>query len=92
MERRSYATFMKRWPGKHAIVTSPQVGFEEYLQRCSNRALSEDDVIGIMAGDLQRIRDYPARGFQIPQEIPDDVWDAFEQLVRAGYDAHLARA
>jgi hypothetical protein len=44
-----------------------------------------------MVGDLQRIREYPARGFQIPQDIPDDVWDAYEQLVRAGYDRHLMK-
>jgi uncharacterized SAM-binding protein YcdF (DUF218 family) len=91
MERRSYATFMKRWPGKRAVVTSPQASFEEYLARYSNDALTEDEVIGIMVGDLQRIRDYPARGFQIPQEIPADVWNAFEELVRLGYDTHLAR-
>jgi hypothetical protein len=34
---------------------------------------------------------YPARGFQIAQEIPDDVWQAFEELVAAGYDRHLVR-
>jgi len=89
MERRSYATFMKRWPGKRVVVTSPQVPFEEYLARYSNAALSEADVIGIMVGDLQRIRDYPVRGFQIPQEIPADVREAFDELVRLGYDTHL---
>ena len=90
MERRSYATFMKVWPGKRLIVTSPQVPFDEYLARYSNEALTEADVIGIMVGDLQRIRDYPARGFQIAQDIPDDVWAAYEELVRLGYDTHLA--
>ncbi|HET7696037.1 MAG TPA: YdcF family protein [Vicinamibacterales bacterium] len=90
MERRSYATFMKRWPGKQVVVTSPQVPFDEYLARYSNAALSEAEVIGIMVGDLQRIRDYPARGFQIPQEIPADVWAAFEELVALGYDTHLS--
>ena len=30
--------------------------------------------VSIMVGDLQRVRVYPARGFQIPQDIPDDVW------------------
>ena len=39
-------------------------------ERVSNEALSRDDVIGIMVGDLQRIRIYPAKGFQIPQDIP----------------------
>jgi uncharacterized SAM-binding protein YcdF (DUF218 family) len=91
MERRSYATFMKRWPEKRVVVTSPQVSFDEYLARYSNDALTDDDVVGIMVGDLQRIRDYPARGFQIPQEIPAGVWEAFEELVQLGYDTHLAR-
>ena len=89
MERRSYATFKKLWPEKEALVTSPQVSFEEYLRRYSNEALSSDDVVSIMVGDLQRIRLYPARGFQIPQDIPDEIWDAFEELVAAGYDRHL---
>jgi uncharacterized SAM-binding protein YcdF (DUF218 family) len=91
MERRSYATFMKNWPEKRFVVTSPQIGFEEYLERYSNDALNPDDVISIMVGDLQRIREYPEKGFQIPQEIPEDVWAAYEELVRAGYDTRLLR-
>ena len=89
MERRSYATFRKVWPEKAVTVTSPQVSFDEYLARYSNGALSADEVVCIMVGDLQRIRDYPARGFQIPQEIPPDVWAAAEELIAAGYDTHL---
>jgi uncharacterized SAM-binding protein YcdF (DUF218 family) len=89
MERRSYATFKKRWPGKEIAVTSPQVSMDEYLASYSNAALSADDVISIMVGDLERIREYPRRGFQIDQEIPAEVWDAFRALVEAGYDRHL---
>ena len=86
MERRSYATFRQVWPEKPVVVTSPQVSFDEYLAAYTNAALSKEDVIGIMVGDLQRIRVYPAKGFQIEQEIPDDVWAAYEELVRLGYD------
>jgi uncharacterized SAM-binding protein YcdF (DUF218 family) len=89
MERRSFATFKRHWPEKDVIVTSPRVPFDEYLKGYSNQALSNDDVIAIMVGDLQRIRLYPAKGFQIPQDIPQDVWNAFEELVRAGYDKYL---
>jgi len=89
MERRSYATFRKVWPEKRVIVTSPQESMDDYLRRYSHAALSADDVISIMVGDLQRIRLYPAKGFQIHQDIPDDVWQAYEQLVEAGYDRHL---
>ncbi len=89
MERRSYATFASVCPGKQAIVTSPQGSFEQYLSRHSNASLSWDEIVSIMVGDLQRIRVYPGLGFQIEQDIPEDVWDAFEELVRAGYDTHL---
>ena len=92
MERRAYATFKKLWPDVDLIVTSPQVSFEEYLRQYSNETLSPDDVVSIMVGDLQRIRLYPEKGFQIPQDIPDDVWDAYTELVAAGYDKHLIGA
>ena len=89
MERRSYATFRQFWPEKEVIVTSPQVSFRDYLREYSSRSLSAADVVSIMVGDLQRIKLYPARGFQIEQEIPNEVWEAFETLVRAGYDKYL---
>jgi uncharacterized SAM-binding protein YcdF (DUF218 family) len=92
MERRSYATFRKVWPGKQVVVTSPQLSLDDYLDRFSHASLSRDDVISIMVGDLQRIKVYPARGFQIDQEIPPDVWDAFTGLVQAGYDKRLLTA
>jgi uncharacterized SAM-binding protein YcdF (DUF218 family) len=86
MERRAYATFMKFWPGKRVIVASPRISFSEY----PTEELPKDLVINIMVGDLQRIRIYPARGFQIEQEIPDDVWRSYERLVELGYNRHLA--
>lgn len=89
MERRSFATFRKLWPEKQVCVTSPQIGFEEYLDSYANDQLSVDDVISIMVGDLQRIKVYAEKGFQIPQPVPADVWSAYEELVVAGYDRHL---
>ena len=91
MERRSFATFRKVWPEKRVIVTSPQVSFDAYLNQYSNDTLSADDVVSIMVGDLQRVKVYAESGFQIPQEIPGDVWAAFEALVGAGYDSRLVR-
>ncbi len=89
MERRSYATFRKLWPEKDVLVTSPRLSLDDYLNRYSHGVLSPDDVISIMVGDLQRIRLYAEKGFQIHQDVPDDVWQAYEELVSAGYDRHL---
>jgi uncharacterized SAM-binding protein YcdF (DUF218 family) len=89
MERRSFATFRKVWPEKKVLVTSPRVSFDEYLDGYANEELSQDDVISIMVGDLQRIKLYPDKGFQIHQEVPHDVWSAYEELVKAGYNQRL---
>ncbi len=87
MERRAFATFRKVWPEKQALVTSPQILFENY----PNHEISKRDVIGIMVGDLQRIRLYPVKGFQIPQEIPPDVWAAGQKLIQLGYSQNLIK-
>ncbi len=89
MERRSFATFRKMWPQKEVTVTSPQAAFDEYLDSHANEELSADEVISIMVGDLQRIKVYAEKGYQIQQEIPPEVWSAYEELVRAGYNRHL---
>ena len=62
MERRSFATFRKVWPEKRVIVTSPQVSFDDYLNKYSNDTLSPDDVVSIMVGDLQRVKVYAESG------------------------------
>ena len=85
MQRRAYAPFKKVWPDKGVIVTAPQVSFEEY----PNTAISRDDIINIMVGDTKRMKIYSDRGFQIPQEIPGEVWSAYEELVRRGFTSHL---
>jgi uncharacterized SAM-binding protein YcdF (DUF218 family) len=85
MERRSYATFKKHWPDKQLLVTSPQIRFDNY----PNEEIPIDKVINIMVGDLQRIHIYPEKGFQIPQEIPVEIWEAYKELVEAGYHKQL---
>jgi len=87
MERRSYATFKKHWPGKKLFVTSAQISFEEY----PNEEIPLERVINIMVGDLQRIRFYPEKGFQIYQEIPEEVWNAYQRLIALGFDKHLMK-
>lgn len=87
MERRSYATIKRHWPDRILLVTSPQIAFEDYPQG----EITLEQVMHIMVGDLQRIRLYPERGYQIFQEIPGEVWRAWKRLVELGFDGHLLR-
>jgi len=88
MERRSFATFRVHWPDKKLLVTSPQVPFAEY----PTTEIPLERVINIMVGDLQRIIIYPAKGFQIHQEVPKEVMDAYEELIASGFDKHLSKS
>lgn len=82
MERRTYATGKVWWPDVNIIVTSPPILLEDY----PNESVSKGEHwLHAMVGDLQRIKEYPIKGFQIEQEIPENVWQAYEFLVREGY-------
>jgi hypothetical protein len=85
MERRTLATFARRWPEIEVLVTSPQVDFEGY----PTGEIRRDDVIHIMVGDLQRLIVYGRRGWSAPQDVPVEVLEAYERLVAAGYTRRL---
>jgi len=87
MERRTLATFQQRWPELPVVVTSPQMDFEAY----PSGDITREDVIHIMVGDLQRLMLYAERGWSARQGIPDEVMDAFQGLVAAGYTRRLLR-
>ncbi|ABN52159.1 MAG TPA: YdcF family protein [Hungateiclostridium thermocellum] len=89
MERRTYAAFKKLWEDIDVIVTSPQMELTEYLAGYRSGEITEDEVINVMVGDLQRIKMYPEKGFQVHQDIPKEVWDAYLKLVEMGYTKHL---
>ncbi len=89
MLRRTYATFMKQWPGEFSpqiFMSAINLTMDEYT---TNSYIKLDYMINIMVGDLQRIKEYPRLGFQIEQDIPVNVWEAYEELVRRGYTKHL---
>jgi uncharacterized SAM-binding protein YcdF (DUF218 family) len=85
--RRAYATFKKVWENVDVMVTSPRLQFSTQ----PGRYVTKYDLINEMVGDLQRIKIYPALGYQIPQKIPEDVWLAYEKLVSLRYNKHLIK-
>ncbi len=88
-ERRAYATGKKHWPDLRLIVTSPQIELEDYPNEINNH---NEHWLHSMVGDLERIRKYPTLGYQIEQEIPKNVWDAFNFLVSLGYTDKLIKS
>lgn len=85
MLRRSMATIKKVWSEKEVVVTAPKIDYENY----PNKLIAKDIFLNTMVGDMQRIKVYAEMGFQIQQKIPKKVWQAYEELVRRGFDKYL---
>jgi len=85
MERRTIAALEVQWPEVSFRASSPALGFEDY---CAGD-LTPELVTSAMAGDFQRILNYPALGFASAQETPEEVMEAFRLLVAAGFTEQL---
>lgn len=90
MERRITAAIGVYWPECRFSVTSPQLSIEEYISDALRQGVSENAAVSVIVGDFQRMELYARKGWQLPQEIPESCWRAFEALVALGFDTQLA--
>lgn len=91
MERRICAALGVYWPEVRITVTSPQVTIPEYLADAKRQGITENAAVSVIVGDFQRMDLYAQKGYQLPQEIPEEAWEAFRQLVAMGFDKQLAK-
>jgi uncharacterized SAM-binding protein YcdF (DUF218 family) len=84
-ERRAYATARKLWPEVEFVSASTPMTLPEYVHSIQDPRL----VIDMLVGSLQRLLIYPAQGFMISQEVPDDVIRAYERLASRGFTSRL---
>lgn len=85
MQRRAFATCQKLWPEVQAVCASDPINLVAYIASIGDVNL----VLNMLVGDLQRVIDYPARGFATKQKVPYDVLSAYERMIAAGYTARL---
>ena len=87
MAKRTWASGTKQWGEVKWYVSVPELSFEEYP---TENVLLES-TIQLMTGDLQRLRFYAEKGFQAPVEVPDEIWEVNERLIRDGFDTYALR-
>lgn len=85
MQRRAYATARKLWPGVDLVCASQDLTFDAYLRSIGDPRL----VVDMLVGDLQRVVEYPRRGFAVEQPVPAEVLAAYDRLVADGFDGRL---
>ncbi|GLY31433.1 hypothetical protein Kisp02_47980 [Kineosporia sp. NBRC 101731] len=85
-QRRAYATCRRLWPEVATVqCASLPLALDDYVAGIGDA----DRVVNMLVGDTQRIEVYAEKGFAIEQPMPDEVRDAFRQLVEAGYTSRL---
>ena len=91
MERRVAAAFDVTWSEVELLTTSLPIDIPDFFAHAVTNGVTEKMVVEEVVGDFQRMKLYADKGWQSPQEIPADVWRAFETLVALGYDGQLAK-
>ena len=86
MERRAMATFYVCNPDKKCYITSSNITFEEHCNKIKTQGISQEELINTIVGDIQRMKIYAEKGWQIKQDIPCVIWEAYENLVEMGYN------
>ena len=81
---------MRRYfdPAKYRIILFDQRG----CGKSRPNASLEDNTTWTLIEDIERLRAYPALGYQAPVEIPLEVIGAYRALKAAGYDGHALKA
>ena len=88
VEKRVEATIRKIIPECTAIITSQNIGYEDYCEQYEKEVGDSREVIEDLVCSVERMKVFAERGWQEKTDIPDDIWDTYEDLVRRGYDKY----
>ena len=86
-ERRTLSAAKAIIKDKELYITSAKVSFDDFIQSLQNK--EEKRIIKIvssMVGDIQRMIIFPHFGWQIKQEVPQEVQNAYRKLKSMGFD------
>lgn len=73
-----------QWPGITAFVDAPSLDFP----RDVSNVIGVFGVIDEMVGDIERVIEYPGKGFQVSYPMPADVLASWRFLIAQGFDRH----
>ena len=88
VEKRVEATIKKIMPECTGIITSQNIEFEQYCEQYEKEIGNSREVIEDLVGAVERMKVFAERGWQEKTDVPDDIWNTYENLVKRGYDKY----
>lgn len=89
VERRTLSSAKAVMKNKELTITTPDITFEEFINKLESDTEKINDKISVIVGDIQRIVIYPQFGWQIENEISDEVIDAYNFLKNLGFNKFI---
>jgi uncharacterized SAM-binding protein YcdF (DUF218 family) len=83
-ERRIMRLCQKQFPGVITQIASPNISYQAY----ANEAISREELIALIIGEIDRLDKFPSKGFSVPEHIPGTVLEAMNKLMNAGFDKY----
>lgn len=91
VERRVLACMKKYMAEYKGFITSENISCEDYMRNYNIAGVSKDAWINVLVGDIQRLKIYGDKKLQKTVDIPDNVWNAYNELVKRGYNKDLLK-
>lgn len=91
VQKRVEATLKKIMPECEGIIISQNIGYEAYCKQYENEIGDSREVIEDLVCSVERMKVFAQRGWQIEVDVPDDIWNTYEELVKAGYDKYYTK-
>ena len=85
------APLKKIIPECKGVVTSQNIEFEQYCNQYENEIGNRNEVIEDLVGSVERMKVFAERGWQTQMDIPNTVWQAYEDLVKMGYNKYYTK-
>ena len=75
--------------GVQFLIAPADRSLESYLNRLHESGVEEYEMVSNIVGDFQRMDVYAKLGYQTPQPMPEEAWEAFEKMKAFGYTKYI---
>ena len=82
-QRRVWRTIQQIYPEISVINYPPRTSFEEEVSLFEDK---NQNLIPLLAGEIDRILNYPKNGFMAAEIVPQDILDAYDEIQSLEYE------
>ena len=89
-QRRTLSAAKAIMKNKKLVITSPNRTFSQFIERLNNETEEQEkNIISVIVGDIQRIIIFPQLGWQLENDVPEQIVEDYYKLKNMGYTKYI---